>query len=140
MECITFETMGGSYQGLPKKPFVPRGVYVAPALRGGAGRSVGSDMRQRNNEIYVRVTNLSKNMREPDLYELFSCFGSVSKVYVSIDKNTDMCRGCGYVTFVSREDAQRAVNKLNGSSYNNLILKVEWPTPRTTYEGNGRLL
>jgi len=120
MECITFETNGGSYQGLPKKPFDARGVYVAPGLRGGAG----SDMR-RNIENYVRVTNLSKNTREPDLYELFSPFGFVSKVYISIDKNTGMCRGSGYVTFVSKEDAQIAMNKLNGYSYNNLILRVE---------------
>lgn len=31
----------------------------------------------------------------------------------------------------AREDAVRAINKLDGYGYDNLILRVEWATPRT---------
>ncbi|XP_004510820.1 uncharacterized protein [Cicer arietinum] len=109
-----------------------KGAYVPPGLRAGAERTTGSDMRRRNDENSVRVTNLSEDTREPDLHELFRPFGSVSRVYVAIDQKTGMSRGFGFVNFVSREDAQRAINKLNGYGYDNLILRVEWATPRTT--------
>ncbi|KAM0999383.1 hypothetical protein FF1_006091 [Malus domestica] len=98
------------------------GKYVPPVQRGGGDR-VGSDMRRRNDENSVRVTNLSEDTREPDLLELFRPFGAVSRVYVALDKNTSVSRGFGFVNFVNREDAQRAINKLNGYGYDNLILR-----------------
>jgi len=38
----------------------------------------------------------------------------------------------GFFNFVNREDAKRAIKILNGYVYDNLILRVEWATPRTT--------
>ncbi|KAJ4893356.1 eukaryotic translation initiation factor 3G1 [Raphanus sativus] len=108
-------------------------AYVPPSMRQGADKSAsGSDMRRRNDENSVRVTNLSEDTREPDLMELFHPFGAVTRAYVAIDQKTGVSRGFGFVNFVSREDAQRAINKLNGYGYDNLILRVEWATPRPT--------
>ncbi|XP_031286217.1 eukaryotic translation initiation factor 3 subunit G-like [Pistacia vera] len=107
-----------------------KGTYVPPGMRAGAERT-GTDMRRRNDENSVRVTNLSEDTREPDLLELFRPFGAVSRVYVAVDQKTGMSRGFGFVNFVNKEDAQRAINKLNGYGYDNLILRVEWATPRT---------
>ncbi|RAL51260.1 hypothetical protein DM860_010762 [Cuscuta australis] len=107
-----------------------KGTYVPPGLRDGANRAAGSDMRRRNDENSVRVTNLSEDTREPDLMELFRPFGAVTRVYVAIDQKTGMSRGFGFVNFVIKEDAQRAINKLHGYGYDNLILHVEWATPR----------
>ncbi|KAL7120023.1 hypothetical protein ACP275_02G097800 [Erythranthe tilingii] len=110
---------------------VTKGAYVPPSMRGGTTeRSSGSDMRRRNEENSVRVTNLSEDTREPDLLELFRPFGNVSRVYVAIDQKTGTSRGFGFVNFVSREDGERAINKLNGYGYDNLILRVEWAAPR----------
>lgn len=107
-----------------------KGAYVPPSMRAGAERTGGSDMRRRNDENSVRVTNLSEDTREPDLLELFRTFGPVSRVYVAIDQKTGVSRGFGFVNFVNKEDAERAINKLNGYGYDNLILRVEWATPR----------
>ncbi|KAF5742695.1 eukaryotic translation initiation factor 3 subunit G-B [Tripterygium wilfordii] len=107
-------------------------TYVPPSMRAGAERTVGSDMRRRNEENSVRVTNLSEDTREPDLHELFHTFGPVSRVYVAIDQKTGMSRGFGFVNFVNKEDAERAINKLNGYGYDNLILRVEWAAPRAS--------
>lgn len=109
---------------------VTKGTYVPPGMRAGAERT-GTDMRRRNDENSVRVTNLSEDTREPDLLELFRPFGAVSRVYVAVDQKTGISRGFGFVNFVNKEDAQRAINKLNGYGYDNLILRVEWATPRT---------
>ncbi|KAF9622871.1 hypothetical protein IFM89_035001 [Coptis chinensis] len=61
-----------------------KGAYVPPSQRAGADRS-GHDMRRRNDENSVRVTNLSEDMRELDLQDLFSTFGLVSRVYIAYD-------------------------------------------------------
>lgn len=107
-----------------------KGAYVPPSMRGGNTERSGTDMRRRNEENSVRVTNLSEDTREADLHDLFRPFGAVSRVYVAIDQKTGTSRGFGFVNFVSREDAERAINKLNGYGYDNLILRVEWAAPR----------
>ncbi|KAG6499889.1 eukaryotic translation initiation factor 3 subunit G-like [Zingiber officinale] len=106
-----------------------KNTYVPPSLRAGA-ENRGTEMRRRNDENSVRVTNLSEDTREPDLLELFQTFGPVTRVYVAVDQKTGVSRGFGFVNFVNREDAERAINKLNGYGYDNLILRVEWATPR----------
>ncbi|XP_075493906.1 uncharacterized protein LOC142531596 [Primulina tabacum] len=109
----------------------PKGTYVPPSMRPGVNTErTGTDTRRRNEENSVRVTNLSEDTREPDLLELFRPFGAVSRVYVAVDQKTGTSRGFGFVNFVSREDAERAINKLNGYGYDNLILRVEWAAPR----------
>ncbi|XP_050246235.1 uncharacterized protein LOC126694203 [Quercus robur] len=112
-------------------PRANEGAYVPPSLRRGAERPGGSDVRRQSDENSVRVTNLSEDTREPDLLELFQTFGHVTRAYVAIDQKTGMSRGFGFVNFVNREDAERAINKLNGYGYDNLILRVEWATPRS---------
>jgi len=106
-----------------------KNTYLPPGKRGG-GERPGTEMRRRNDENSVRVTNLSEDTREPDLLELFRSFGPVTRVYVAIDQKTGVSRGFGFVNFVNKEDAEKAISKLNGYGYDNLILRVEWATPR----------
>ena len=106
------------------------GAYVPPSMRPGAVPERSMPDRRRNDENSVRVTNLSEDTREPDLMELFRTFGPISRVYVAVDQKTGVSRGFGFVNFVNRGDAERAINKLNGYGYDNLILCVEWATPR----------
>ncbi|PWA68345.1 Eukaryotic translation initiation factor 3 subunit G, N-terminal [Artemisia annua] len=113
------------------EPGAPKGAYVPPTKRDRALRPApGADMRRRNDENSVRVNNLSEDTSEADLNELFSPFGSVSRVHVVMDHKTGMSRGFGFVNFVRREDGERAIAKLNGYGYDNLILRVEWAPPR----------
>ncbi|KAM5583512.1 eukaryotic translation initiation factor 3 subunit G [Rosa sericea] len=108
-------------------PEASKTTYVPPGLRARADKT---EVRPRRDENSVRVTNLSEDTREPDLRELFLPFGEVSRVYVALDKETQVSRGFGFVNFLRREDAQKAINKLNGYGYDNLILSVEWAAPR----------
>ncbi|XP_024004661.1 eukaryotic translation initiation factor 3 subunit G-A [Eutrema salsugineum] len=101
--------------------------YVPPNKRGSI---TVPDPRKRNDENSVRVSNLSEDTREEDLMDLFGTFGAVARAYVAFDKMTGTSRGFGFVDFVNREDAQLAINKLNGYGYDHLILRVAWATPR----------
>lgn len=109
---------------------VTKGTYVPPSLRPGAERSSGADMRRRNDENSVRVGNLSEDTHDTDLRELFSRFGPLTRVNVVSDRQTGSNKGFGFVNFVNREDAQRAIDKLNGYGYDSLILQVGWAQPK----------
>lgn len=113
---------GGS-GGAPKP-----GSYVPPSRRG-EGTSEALDKKRRD-ENSVRVTNLSDDAREADLMELFRPFGPISRVYIAYDRETRQSRGFGFVNFMQRDHAAKAIEMLDGHGYDNLILRVEWATPR----------
>lgn len=106
------------------------GAYIPPSIRKGAERGSGSDMKHRNEENKVHVSNLSEDTRDDDLHDLFSSFGPLSHVWVAIDRRTGTGKGYGNVNFFNKVDAERAIRKLNGYGYDSLILKVEWSTPK----------
>jgi len=108
------------------------GGYVPPSMRAGAkgGESMGDSMRRPRDENSIRVTNLSEDTREADLQELFRPFGTITRIYVAFNRETGESRGFAFINFATREDAQRAINKLDGYGYDNLILRVEWAAPR----------
>eukprot|EP00581_Thalassiosira_minuscula_P008584 CAMPEP_0183705078 /NCGR_PEP_ID=MMETSP0737-20130205/2250_1 /TAXON_ID=385413 /ORGANISM="Thalassiosira miniscula, Strain CCMP1093" /LENGTH=359 /DNA_ID=CAMNT_0025932143 /DNA_START=57 /DNA_END=1136 /DNA_ORIENTATION=- len=119
--------------------------YVPPSARGGSGGmggkslsalaagapdSGGGDRRNDNrDQNTIRVTNISEDTTEADLQELFQPFGRISRVYLAKDKETMQSRGFAFVSFVHREDAARAMDKLQGHGYDHLILKLEWARP-----------
>ncbi|KAK2972311.1 hypothetical protein RJ640_014369 [Escallonia rubra] len=105
-------------------------TYVPPSKRLGAERSTGTDMRRRNDDNAIWVENLSEDTCDADLKDLFGTLGPVLRAHVVKDYKTGLSRGYGFVNFVSREDAQRAINNLNGYGYDNLILGVHWSAPR----------
>lgn len=116
------------------------GGYVPPSMRsggGGGGSSAGAGggeaMRRGRDENSVRVTNLSEDTREADLQDLFRPFGNISRIYIAYDRETRESRGFAFINFVNREEAQRAINKLDGYGYDNLILRVEWAAPRAEH-------
>lgn len=110
--------------------------YVPPHLRGGAtgpgssgpsGPGGGKD-RPRD-ESSLRVSNLSEDTTEADLRDLFGRFGAIHRVHIATKDNGES-RGFGFVNFVRREEAIKAVERLNGYGYANLILTVEFAQDR----------
>ena len=53
-------------------------------------------------------------------------FGRVARVYVGRDRETGAGKGFAFVSFEDRAVAQRALEKVNGKGYDNLILSVQW--------------
>jgi len=116
------------------------GRYVPPSLRGkgtdgkggkGDGKGDGRGGGDPSQEASLRVTNLSDDVREGDLQDLFSQCGRLQRVYLAKDMTTMQSRGFAFITYYTREDAQRAIDKLNGHGYDNLILNVQFAKPRT---------
>lgn len=108
--------------------------YVPPSARGGgAGSSssaAGFKPERRTDDLNtIRVTNLSDSTTEADLQELFQRYGRISRVYLAKDKETMQSRGFAFVSFMSKEDAAKAMEELQGYGYDHLILKLEWARP-----------
>lgn len=92
--------------------------------RGGGDRDMMRERRE--DQPTLRVTNLSEDATDADIMDLFDRFGHVSRVFLARDRETGICKGFAFVSFTSREDAQRALEMIDGRGYDNLILRVEW--------------
>ncbi|PIO76551.1 hypothetical protein TELCIR_01380 [Teladorsagia circumcincta] len=100
------------------------GRYIAPGMRGDARQ-----VDRRSDENTCRVTNLPQEMEEAELRELFAAIGRVVRVFIARDKITNQPKGFAFVTYEMREDAERAIAKLNGIRKHHMVLKVEWTRP-----------
>jgi len=106
------------------------GKYIPPSAR--AAMAGGVKPERRTDDLNtIRVTNISENTTEADLQDLFKPFGRISRVYLAKDKETLQSRGFAFVSFVNKDDAARAMEKLQGFGYDHLILKLEWARPNT---------
>ena len=61
----------------------------------------------------IYIGNLSPEVNEKDIYELFSINGKVSKVMVILDMVNKTSNGFGFVKMPERAEAQKAVDSLN---------------------------
>ena len=70
------------------------------------------------------VGNLSFQTTEGALEELFAQFGTVTEAMLVMDKMTQRPRGFGFVTMGTAEEAQKAIEALNGKNVDgrNLIV------------------
>jgi len=117
-----------------------KGKYVPPSMRGKGGGdrfSGGSSMSDRDDSATLRVTNISEETNEDDLRELFGNYGRIKRCYLAKDRETGRGRGFAFISFHTRQDAERAMNSLQGHGYDHLILKIEFAQPRKDDGGGG---
>jgi len=70
------------------------------------------------------VGNLPFTTGSPDLEQLFSQYGSVSRAQVITDRDTGRSRGFGFVEMDSADEAQKAIDALDGSDFAGRQIKV----------------
>jgi len=78
----------------------------------------------------IYVGNLSYNVTQEELKELFLKYGEVTSVNIIIDRDSGRSKGFGFVEMTSDADAQKAIQELNGTSLDNRELKVNQAKPR----------
>ncbi|MBU0916832.1 MAG: RNA-binding protein [Gammaproteobacteria bacterium] len=80
------------------------------------------------NKLYVG--NLAYSVRDQDLSDAFSQYGSVSSAKVMMDRETGRSKGFGFVEMGSDAEAQAAINGLNGQPVAGRAVVVNEARPR----------
>jgi RNA recognition motif-containing protein len=81
--------------------------------------------------------NLSYNVSSSDLEQMFGAFGSVQSAEVVADRDTGRSKGFGFVEMSSDDEAQAAIDGLNGKEVDNRMLTVNEARPREERGGGG---
>ncbi len=83
------------------------------------------------------VGNLSFNTTENDLQDAFAAHGTVTEANLMMDRATGRPRGFGFITMSSPEEAQKAIDALNGATLDGRNLTVNEARPREERTGGG---
>src|SRR5579862_5601978 len=89
-----------------------------------------------SNKLFVG--NLSFNTTENDLQDAFAAHGTVTEAKLMTDRESGRPRGFGFVTMSTPEEAQAAIDALNGSDIDGRALTVNVAKPREERSGSGR--
>jgi RNA recognition motif-containing protein len=81
------------------------------------------------------VGNLPFSLEDADLSSLFAQAGTVASARVVLDPATGRKRGFGFVEMSSEDEAQAAVNALNGSEIEGRTIVVDIARERAPREG-----
>src|SRR5881392_74488 len=76
------------------------------------------------------VGNLSFNTTENDLQDAFAAHGTVVETNLMMDRETGRPRGFGFVTMSTPDEAQKAIDALNGKELSGRALTVNLARPR----------
>lgn len=84
----------------------------------------------------IYVGNLSWNLKDQDLANLFAQYGEVTSAKIINDKFTGRSKGFGFVEMANDDQAQAAIAALNGSAVDgrNVVVNESRPKPEGEYK------
>jgi RNA recognition motif-containing protein len=85
----------------------------------------------------IYVGNLSWNLKDQDLSDLFTPFGEVASAKIVLDKFTQRSKGFGFVEMADDAQAQAAIAGLNGTEVDGRNLVVNESRPKEEGSGGG---
>ncbi len=88
-------------------------------------------------ESKLYVGNLSYNVTEDQLRELFSQAGQIKDVALITDRQTGRSKGFGFVEFATQAEAEKAIEMFNNHELDGRPLTVNVARPREERGGGG---
>ena len=86
----------------------------------------------------IYVGNLSHQTTEDDLRQAFEAFGQVESVNIIKDRFSGESRGFGFVEIPSKQEAQKAIEEMNGKDLMGRAVNVNEARPKTSRRDSGR--
>jgi len=83
------------------------------------------------------VGNLLFNVSESDLRSAFEQFGEVTEVRLIMDKFSGKSKGFGFIEMPSKDEADKAIEEMDGKDFMGRALKVNVAKPKTDRRGGG---
>ncbi|MFC2102232.1 RNA recognition motif domain-containing protein [Bacteroidota bacterium] len=78
----------------------------------------------------IYVGNLSYKVNEDDLKQLFEEYGEVTSVNLITDKYTGQSKGFGFVVMDNSDEANKAIQEIDGREVDNRVVKVNEARPK----------
>ena len=78
----------------------------------------------------IYVGNLSYEINQEDLNEVFTEYGTVKRVHIPTDRETGRVRGFAFVEMESEASEDKAIKALDGAEWMDRELKVNKARPR----------
>jgi len=88
-----------------------------------------------SNKLFVG--NLSFQTTENDLQDAFAAHGTVVEANLMMDRMSGRPRGFGFITMGSPEEAQKAIEAMNGAQLDGRALTVNLARPREERPAGG---
>ncbi|MEQ1722578.1 MAG: RNA-binding protein [Pseudobdellovibrio sp.] len=85
----------------------------------------------------IYVGNLSFNMDEGSLNDIFAAFGTVESAKIITDRESGRSKGFAFVEMASDSDAATAIEKLNGSEQLGRAMNVSEAKPMAPRDNRG---
>jgi RNA recognition motif-containing protein len=85
----------------------------------------------------IYVGNLSYEVTEENLKEVFAEYGTVSRVQLPTDRETGRPRGFGFVEMESEDQETAAIEALDGAEWMGRGLRVNKAKPKDDRGGRG---
>jgi RNA recognition motif-containing protein len=86
----------------------------------------------------IYVGNLSFDVSGDDLREIFEKFGEVTEARLIIDKFSGKSKGFGFIEMPSKQEAEKAIEEMNGEEFKERVLSVSEAKPKTDRRRRGR--
>jgi cold-inducible RNA-binding protein len=83
------------------------------------------------------VGNLSFNTTENDLHDAFAAHGTVTEANLMVDRDSGRPRGFAFITMATPEEAQKAIDAMNGATLDGRNLTVNEARPKEERSGGG---
>lgn len=78
----------------------------------------------------IYVGNLSYDVNDKQLREVFEAYGEVSSAKVITDRNSGRSKGFGFVEMDNKAEAEAAIEQLDGAEIDGRPVKVNEAKPR----------
>jgi RNA recognition motif-containing protein len=88
-------------------------------------------------KMNIYVGNLSWNLKDQDLSNLFATHGEVTSAKIVNDKFTNRSKGFGFVEMPNNDQAQAAIAALNGTEVDGRNIVVNESRPKSDSGGSG---
>ena len=85
----------------------------------------------------IFVARLSYDTSEPDLQDAFEQFGTVDSVKIVMDRMTGRSKGFGFVEMPNDDEANAAIEHLNGQEFDGRTIVVKEAEDRGNRGGGG---
>lgn len=130
---VTFDEHENALQAL--KAFNGRNIHAKPIKVNWATRPDGI-RKDTSKDHHIFVGDLSPEVTTSELRKRFEHFGEISEARVVRDAQTNRSKGYGFVAFINKVHAEKAIKEMNKATIGGRDIRTNWATskrvPQTT--------